>query len=76
MYNLTALWADYETAPLPATRAVKPMDRQETLLQHNQGANAPDFDDELNQDYGREQAGGCPCSGTSASRPNLHAGLA
>ncbi len=51
-----ALWEDYEYARTPEARAVKALDKLETILQHNQGANPPDFDYAFNLHYGREHA--------------------
>ncbi|CAB3903888.1 hypothetical protein LMG26846_04651 [Achromobacter insuavis] len=58
--RLLALWDDYENAGSPEARAVKAMDKLETLLQHNQGANAPDFDYAFNLDYGRKHTDALP----------------
>lgn len=58
--RLLALWDDYENAASPEARAVKAMDKLETLLQHNQGANAPDFDYAFNLDYGRKHTDALP----------------
>ena len=48
------LWEDYEFATSPEARLVKGMDKLETILQHNQGANPPDFDYEFNLRYGQK----------------------
>ena len=37
----------------PEARAVKALDKLETIIQHNQGANPPDFDYAFNLHYGR-----------------------
>lgn len=58
--QLLALWDDYENASSPEARAVKAMDKLETLLQHNQGANDPDFDYAFNLDYGRKYTDALP----------------
>ncbi len=58
--RLLALWDDYENAVSPEARAVKAMDKLETLLQHNQGANEPDFDYAFNLDYGRKYTNALP----------------
>ncbi len=58
--RLLALWDDYENAASAEARAVKAMDKLETLLQHNQGANAPDFDYAFNLDYGRKHTDALP----------------
>lgn len=47
-----ALWEEYEHAATPEARFVKAMDKAETILQHNQGANPPDFDYDFNLGYG------------------------
>ncbi len=49
-----ALWDDYEQAASPEALAVKALDKIETLIQHNQGANPADFDYEFNLSYGRK----------------------
>lgn len=51
--EFTALWDEYEAAESPEARAVKALDKIETILQHNQGSNPPDFDYGFNLDYGR-----------------------
>lgn len=48
-----ALWDDYDAAASPEARIVKGLDKLETIIQHNQGLNAPDFDHRFNLDYGR-----------------------
>lgn len=49
-----ALWDDYEHAQSREARIVKALDKLETIIQHNQGANPPDFDYAFNLDYGRK----------------------
>lgn len=49
-----ALWDDYEHARTPEARLVKGLDKLETLIQHNQGRNPPDFDYAFNLGYGRK----------------------
>jgi putative hydrolases of HD superfamily len=51
--EITSLWDEYEAAATPEAQAAKALDKLETLLQHNQGANPPDFDYVFNIDYGR-----------------------
>jgi putative hydrolase of HD superfamily len=51
--EILALWDEYESAATPEARIAKAFDKLETLLQHNQGANPPDFDYAFNIDYGR-----------------------
>lgn len=52
--EIVALWDEYESASSPEARVAKALDKLETLLQHNQGANPPDFDYAFNIDYGRK----------------------
>jgi putative hydrolase of HD superfamily len=49
-----ALWDDYENAISPEAKIVKGLDKLETILQHNQGANPPDFDYAFNLGYGKK----------------------
>lgn len=58
--NILALWDEYEKAETPEAKAVKALDKLETLLQHNQGANPPDFDYEFNLGYGQKHTGSRP----------------
>jgi putative hydrolase of HD superfamily len=51
--EIVALWDEYEAAATPEAQVAKALDKLETLLQHNQGANPPDFDYIFNIDYGR-----------------------
>jgi putative hydrolase of HD superfamily len=51
--EIEALWDDYETARSPEARLAKALDKLETILQHTQGANPPDFDYRFNLGYGR-----------------------
>jgi putative hydrolases of HD superfamily len=48
-----ALWDEYEAAGTPEARFAKGLDKLETILQHAQGRNPPDFDYEFNLNYGR-----------------------
>lgn len=52
--DIIALWDEYEGAATPEARVAKALDKLETLLQHNQGTNPPDFDYVFNIDYGRK----------------------
>jgi putative hydrolase of HD superfamily len=52
------LWDEYENASSPEGRAAKALDKIETILQHNQGRNAPDFDYAFNLTYGRKYTDG------------------
>ena len=51
--EITALWDEYEAATSPESRVAKALDKLETILQHTQGANPPDFDYRYNLEYGR-----------------------
>ncbi|MBQ5946439.1 HD domain-containing protein [Massilia sp. ST3] len=51
--EMLALWEEYETGATPEAQAVKAMDKLETILQHNQGENPPDFDYAFNLGYGQ-----------------------
>ena len=52
--RIRALWEEYETCATPEARWVKALDKAETILQHNQGANPADFDYGFNLTYGAE----------------------
>ena len=58
--QVLALWDEYEAAATPEAQAVKALDKLETILQHNQGANAPDFDYGFNLGYGRKHTATAP----------------
>lgn len=51
--TITGLWDEYEAAASPEARVAKALDKLETILQHTQGANPPDFDYRFNLGYGR-----------------------
>jgi putative hydrolase of HD superfamily len=51
--EIVGLWDEYEAASSPEARLAKALDKLETLLQHTQGANPPEFDYRFNLDYGR-----------------------
>ncbi|WP_306117687.1 MULTISPECIES: HD domain-containing protein [unclassified Roseitalea] len=48
-----AIYDEYAAAETPEAVLAKGFDKLETILQHTQGANAPDFDYRFNLDYGR-----------------------
>lgn len=48
------LWDDYDKAASPEAQLAKALDKLETILQHTQGKNPPDFDYSFNLDYGRK----------------------
>jgi 5'-deoxynucleotidase YfbR-like HD superfamily hydrolase len=52
--EITALWDEYEAAESPEAKLAKALDKLETILQHTQGRNPPDFDYRFNLGYGRE----------------------
>lgn len=54
------LWDEYEGATTPAAKVAKALDKLETLMQHNQGANPPDFDYEFNIGYARKVTDAVP----------------
>ena len=51
--EIVALWDEYEAAESPEARLAKALDKLETILQHTQGDNPPDFDYRFNLGYGR-----------------------
>jgi len=51
--EILELWEEYEQAATPEAKLAKAFDKLETLLQHTQGQNPPDFDYAFNLDYGR-----------------------
>jgi putative hydrolase of HD superfamily len=51
---LVALWDEYEAAATPEAKIAKALDKLETIMQHNQGANPPNFDYAFNLDYGKK----------------------
>jgi putative hydrolase of HD superfamily len=50
--EILALWEDYESAASPEAKLAKAFDKLETILQHLQGVNPPDFDYAFDLDYG------------------------
>jgi 5'-deoxynucleotidase YfbR-like HD superfamily hydrolase len=46
------LWQEYDAARTPEALAAKALDKIETIIQHNQGANPADFDYDFNLGYG------------------------
>lgn len=58
--ELLALWDEYDAGQTPEAKAAKALDKLETILQHNQGANPPDFDYAFNLDYGRPATDAVP----------------
>jgi putative hydrolase of HD superfamily len=58
--EITALWDEYEAATSPEAKLAKAFDKLETIMQHNQGQNPPEFDYRFNLDYGRQYTVGDP----------------
>jgi putative hydrolases of HD superfamily len=58
--EITALWDEYEAASTREARIAKALDKLETILQHTQGDNPPDFDYRFNLGYGRTFTAGHP----------------
>jgi putative hydrolase of HD superfamily len=58
--EITGLWDEYEAAQTPEARLAKALDKLETILQHNQGRNPPDFDYGFNLQYGTRFTTGHP----------------
>ncbi|QCX13136.1 hypothetical protein APS58_4453 [Paracidovorax citrulli] len=58
--GILALWQEYEDATSPEAKAVKALDKLETILQHNQGINPPDFDYGFNLTYGQKHTDADP----------------
>ncbi len=54
------LWDEYEEAATPEAKLAKGLDKLETILQHNQGKNPPDFDYRFNLEYGKNYTSGHP----------------
>lgn len=58
--EFVALWDEYDRGESQEARAVKALDKIETILQHNQGRNPEDFDYAFNLHYGRKQTDAFP----------------
>lgn len=58
--KILALWDEYEAAATPEAKIAKALDKLETLMQHNQGANPPGFDYAFNIGYGRQHTDAVP----------------
>ena len=58
--EIIALWDEYESASTPEARLAKALDKLETILQHTQGQNPPDFDYRFNLGYGRQHTASPP----------------
>lgn len=51
--SIVELWDEYEACETAEARLAKGLDKLETILQHVQGRNPPDFDYGFNLQYGR-----------------------
>lgn len=49
-----SLWDEYDAALTPEAQLAKALDKLETIIQHNQGANPASFDYDFNLEYGRQ----------------------
>lgn len=58
--EIVALWDEYEAAETAEARLAKALDKLETILQHTQGENPPDFDYRFNLGYGQAATRGHP----------------
>lgn len=58
--EIAALWDEYDAAASREAKLAKALDKLETILQHNQGHNPPDFDYRFNLEYGRAHTAGEP----------------
>lgn len=58
--QLMALYDEYDAAATAEAQAVKALDKLETILQHTQGLNPPDFDYAFNLGYGRRYTDATP----------------
>lgn len=50
--EMMALWQEYNDDSSPEAHLVKALDKAETIIQHNQGLNPPEFDYDFNLEYG------------------------
>jgi len=51
--EFVSLWDEYDNATSAEAQAVKALDKLETIIQHSQGKNPPDFDYAFNLSYGQ-----------------------
>lgn len=58
--ELLGLWEEYEQAATPEAKLAKALDKLETVLQHTQGQNPPDFDYGFNLSYGQQYTAAVP----------------
>lgn len=70
--EILGLWEEYEAGTSPEAILAKGFDKLETILQHNQGRNPPDFDYSFNLAYGARHTARHPL--TAAIRAVLDEG--
>jgi putative hydrolase of HD superfamily len=58
--EIASLWDEYEAAESPEAKLAKGLDKLETIMQHNQGLNPPNFDYRFNLGYGRKHTADIP----------------
>lgn len=58
--ELMNLWREYNDNTTAEAKLVKALDKAETIIQHNQGENPPDFDYNFNLSYGKTYFSGHP----------------
>jgi len=58
--EIIGLWDEYEAGETAEAHLAKALDKLETILQHTQGRNPPDFDYRFNLGYGREYTASPP----------------
>jgi len=58
--EITGLWDEYDAAGSREAKLAKALDKLETILQHNQGHNPPEFDYRFNLEYGRSHTASEP----------------
>jgi putative hydrolase of HD superfamily len=58
--EIVSLWDEYEAAGSREAKVAKGLDKLETILQHTQGRNPPDFDYAYNLGYGKKYTAADP----------------
>ncbi len=66
-----SLWDDYEYVQSEEAHVAKALDKLETLVQHNQGNNPPEFDYSFNLDYGKRYTDAVPLAAKIRSLVDL-----
>lgn len=54
--KILSLWQEYTAGETEEAKIAKALDKMETIIQHNQGSNPPDFDYAFNLGYGKQYA--------------------